>query len=81
MKIQYLLVVALISILSNGSALSRDGVTSRLAQIRMADACIQIVSCGTKNGQRKEYPDPCTAEKDGATDITPKIGSRCEVVK
>jgi hypothetical protein len=40
--------------------------------------CIEIVSCGTKNGKRKEYPTPCEARNDGATKITPKTSATCE---
>jgi hypothetical protein len=39
--------------------------------------CAQVISCGTKNGKRKEYPTPCAAKDDGATDIAPKTGSTC----
>ena len=39
--------------------------------------CAQIISCGTKNGQRKEYPTPCAARDDGATQIAPKSGLTC----
>jgi hypothetical protein len=40
--------------------------------------CIQAVSCGTKNGKRKEYPTPCAARDDGATSIKLKSGLTCE---
>jgi hypothetical protein len=39
--------------------------------------CAQVISCGTKNGQRKEYPTPCAAKDDGATHIAPKTGPAC----
>jgi hypothetical protein len=39
--------------------------------------CAQVISCGTKNGQRKEYPTPCAAKDDGATHIAPKTGPTC----
>ena len=39
--------------------------------------CSQVISCGTKNGQRKEYPTPCAAKDDGATHIAPKSGPTC----
>ena len=40
--------------------------------------CEQVISCGTKDGKRKEYPTPCAARDDGATNITPKTGPTCE---
>ncbi len=43
--------------------------------------CPQVISCGTKDGERKEYPTPCAAEDDGATDIVPKTGSSCTASK
>jgi hypothetical protein len=43
--------------------------------------CAQVVSCGTKDGKRKEYPTPCAAQDDGATNITPKNGPTCETSK
>ena len=39
--------------------------------------CAQVISCGTKNGQRKEYPTPRAAKDDGATHIAPKSGPTC----
>jgi hypothetical protein len=41
--------------------------------------CEQVISCGTKDGKRKEYPTPCAARDDGATNITPKTGPTCEI--
>lgn len=41
-------------------------------------ACQQVISCGTKDGKRKEYPTPCAAAEDGATDVSPKTGNICE---
>jgi hypothetical protein len=49
----------------------------RLAPAHPAALCAQIISCGTKNGQRREYPTPCAAKDDGATHITPKSGPTC----
>lgn len=43
--------------------------------------CPQVISCGTKDGERKEYPTPCAAEDDGATDIAPKTGETCSASK
>ena len=39
--------------------------------------CVQVISCGTKDGKRKEYPTPCAARDDGATNVAPKSGSPC----
>ena len=44
---------------------------------RAASACAQVISCGTKDGRRREYPTPCDARKDGAKDIRPKSGGTC----
>ena len=51
----------------------------RFAQ--MKPICEQVISCGTKNGKVKEYPTPCDARDDGATDIHPKTGNSCEATK
>jgi hypothetical protein len=48
------------------------------SRVQVAQACEQVISCGTKNGVRKEYPTPCAARDDGATNITPKTGATCE---
>jgi hypothetical protein len=56
------------------SALADGKISFRLAQ---GTACEQVISCGTKNGVRKEYPTPCAAREDGATDIKPKTGPTC----
>ena len=49
----------------------------RLAPSHPPTFCVQIISCGTKNGKRKEYPTPCAAKDDGATNVTPKSGPTC----
>jgi hypothetical protein len=40
--------------------------------------CAQVISCGTKDGRRLEYPTPCAARDDGATDIASKTGPTCD---
>ena len=40
---------------------AQNGV--RIAQV----ACEQVISCGTKDGKRKEYPTPCAATRMGDT--------------
>jgi hypothetical protein len=39
--------------------------------------CVQVISCGTKNGTVREYPTPCAAQDDGAANIAPKSGPTC----
>jgi hypothetical protein len=39
--------------------------------------CIQVVACGTKDGKRRQYPTPCDARADGATDVAPMEGASC----
>jgi hypothetical protein len=60
-----------------GFANERIAADLRLAPAHSATLCAQIISCGTKNGQRKEYPTPCAAKDDGATHIAPKSGPTC----
>ena len=49
----------------------------RFAQLKTAELCTPVITCGTKNGVRKEYPDPCKARDDGATDLKPKGSGTC----
>ena len=37
--------------------------------------CTQVITCGMKDGKPKQYPTPCAAEDDGATNL--KIGQAC----
>jgi uncharacterized membrane protein len=53
----------------------------RLAQSVSKEMCAQVISCGTKDGKAREYPTPCAARDDGATNIHPKTGSACDVGK
>ena len=48
-----------------------------VAPANSGGVCAQVISCGKKNGQRKEYPTPCAARDDGATHIAPKSGPTC----
>jgi hypothetical protein len=68
---------------SIGLALSSvaTSATPAAAQSISKEVCAQIISCGTKDGKAKEYPTPCAARDDGATDIHPKTGPVCEVSK
>jgi hypothetical protein len=58
-------------------AQERSAPQAQLAQADDEQVCAQVISCGTKDGKRKEYPTPCAAEQDGATNIAPKTGSTC----
>jgi hypothetical protein len=60
------------------AALNASPAGVRLAQANSGRMCAQVISCGTKNGMRKEYPTPCAAADDGATNITPRTGLTCE---
>jgi hypothetical protein len=71
-----LVVFALAQFGAAPSALAEGKTSFRIAQ---GAACEQVISCGTKNGVRKEYPTPCAARDDGATDIKPKTGPTCAV--
>jgi hypothetical protein len=72
--------MALISFITAAQAAlpqERSAPQARLAQADNEQVCAQVISCGTKDGQRKEYPTPCAAEQDGATKIAPKTGATC----
>jgi hypothetical protein len=64
---------------SDRLAAARDG--ERLAQSVSKTVCVQVISCGTKDGKVREYPTPCDARDDGATDIHPKTGPDCQAAK
>jgi hypothetical protein len=53
-------------------------VDARVAQANTGRMCAQVISYGTKNGVRKEYPTPCAAQDDGAINISPKTGPTCD---
>ena len=44
--------------------------------VQLAQATIQVISCGLKDGKWKEYPTPAAAAADGATNIKPKEGAK-----
>jgi hypothetical protein len=62
-----------------GPAAAQD--SERFAQSTSKEMCAQVISCGTKAGKIKEYPTPCDARDDGATNIHPKTGPTCDVSK
>ena len=55
--------------------------TTRMNRLDPSHTCAQVISCGAKNGVRREYPSPCAAKDDGAIDIAPKNGTTCEASK
>jgi hypothetical protein len=71
-------VLALISFIATADVAFAEHGAPQFAQATTQEQmCAQVISCGTKNGKRKEYPTPCAAKDDGATDIAPKTGSTC----
>jgi hypothetical protein len=64
-----------------GFAASAAADGERLAQSMSKPLCAQVISCGTKDGEVKEYPTPCDARDDGATDVHPKTGPTCDAAK
>ena len=70
-------VVATLLVAAPAAAHERIAAELHVAPANPARVCAQVISCGTKNGQRKEYPTPCAAKDDGATRITPKSGPAC----
>jgi hypothetical protein len=73
------LTFASVALLTAEHAFANERIAADLhvAPARPAALCAQVISCGTKNGQRKEYPTPCAARDDGATHIAPKSGPTC----
>ena len=65
--------------LATSDKLAAAQIEERFAQ--MKPVCVQVISCGTKDGKVKEYPTPCDARDDGAIDIHPKTGSSCDAAK
>jgi hypothetical protein len=70
-------VVAALLIAEYATAAERIAADLHVAPANPGGLCAQVISCGTKNGQRKEYPTPCAAKDDGATHIAPKSGPAC----
>jgi len=75
------LVLAIAGFLASAPASSNEAMRlladTRLAQANSGRICAQVISCGTKDGKRKEYPTPCAAQDDGATNIAPRSGPTC----
>jgi hypothetical protein len=70
-------VFAALLIAEHAAAGERIAADLHVAPANQGGLCAQVISCGTKNGQRKEYPTPCAAKDDGATHIAPKSGAAC----
>jgi len=83
MRICMAIVVAVVGLstnfLSTSDKLAAAQADDRFAQTK--PVCVQVISCGTKNGKAKQYPTPCDARDDGATDIHPKTGNSCEAMR
>jgi hypothetical protein len=79
MKTIVALAFASVALLTADDAFANERIAADLhmAPAHPAALCAQVISCGTKNGQRKEYPTPCAAKDDGATHITPKSDPTC----
>lgn len=79
MQMIVVLALASLTLLMGEGAFANERIAAdlRVAPARPATLCAQVISCGTKDGRRKEYPTPCAAKDDGATHITPKNGSTC----
>jgi hypothetical protein len=66
--------------LAGDATILKTGPRFAQSDTKKAD-CVQVISCGTKNGVRKEYKTPCDAKDDGATDVSPRVGPTCEASK
>jgi hypothetical protein len=79
MRTIVVLAFASVALLAAERTLANERIAAdlHLAPSQPAALCAQIISCGTKNGQRKEYSTPCAAKDDGATQIAPKSGPTC----
>jgi hypothetical protein len=67
--------------MTNKLVAAPDGDRLAQAQSTPKTMCAQVISCGTKNGKVKEYPTPCDARGDGATNFHPKTGTSCDAAK
>ena len=67
--------------IADKSAAAQDSNHLAQAQSTPKTMCAQVISCGIKDGKVKEYPTPCDARDDGATNIHPKTGTSCDAAK
>jgi hypothetical protein len=70
-------VVAMLLIAEGAAGGERIAADLKVTPANPGGLCAQVISCGTKNGKRKEYPTPSAAKDDGATNIAPKNGPSC----
>jgi hypothetical protein len=75
--VAFVWVLATLFVAEHARAGERLAADLHLAPASSGGLCAQVISCGTKNGQRKEYPTLCAAKDDGATHIAPKNGPAC----
>jgi hypothetical protein len=78
MKTAVMIAVLLIGIVAGRPACADDQSAPPAGGTTNAPRfCAQVISCGTKDGTVREYPTPCAAQDDGATNIAPKTGATC----
>jgi hypothetical protein len=75
--VAFVWVVTTLLVAEHAAAGERIAADLHVAPANPGGVCAQVISCGTKNGQRKEYPTPCAAKDDDATHIAPKNGPTC----
>jgi hypothetical protein len=75
--VAFVWVVATLLVAEHAGAGERIAADLHVSPANPGGVCAQVISCGTKNEQRKEYPTPCAAKDDGATHIAPKNGPTC----
>jgi hypothetical protein len=63
------------------TSLSGFGLPAFAADTKTDGAVPQLVHCGIKDGQPKEYGTKEAAEADGATNIVPKTGDKCPALE
>ncbi|WP_366140076.1 Kazal-type serine protease inhibitor domain-containing protein [uncultured Jannaschia sp.] len=77
-------------IYSNACMASAAGVSVASAEVCMERAATnverldcqngaspQVIVCAMKDGRNEEYPNPCSAQEAGATNIVAKTGASC----
>jgi hypothetical protein len=75
------LIVLTAGLTAGAPAFADEFAGRHVAQANPGRLCAQVISCGSKDGKRKEYPTPCAAQDDGATNIAPKTGPTCDESK
>jgi hypothetical protein len=66
-------------LLAGGLARADDPATTGSPSKKVSEPqfCVQVIACGAKAGERRQYPTPCDARADGATDVAPMVGANC----